>query len=153
MNIKYLKAAFAGLVLSISSFANAGLITVVFDITNYNDEIGSFSGTDLNNDSILDWSELTSFDWTSNSHNHNVDLNDLSGFGDFNLSTNMWIANGISWVNSSDNAYFSWNNRANSISGAWAEVTIVSPTQVPEPSTVAIFGLALIGLAFRQYKK
>ena len=61
MNIKMLKAAFAGLVLSVSGFSNAGLITVVNDATGT--ERASFGATDT-----MDWSVLgTSYTRLSNS--------------------------------------------------------------------------------------
>ncbi|WP_159822808.1 PEP-CTERM sorting domain-containing protein [Colwellia sp. 20A7] len=162
MNVKMLKAAFAGLVLSVSGFANAGLISVVFDVTNFDDEIGSFSGTDVNNDFILSLDELSAFNWTSSNHGYVIDeVSDLDGFGDFDLLTNTWIDNGIGWVNSSNDAYYTWNNRSNSISSSWAQIDIVSvnsvgpvsSVNVPEPSTLAIFALGIIGLASRRFKK
>ncbi|WP_286235116.1 PEP-CTERM sorting domain-containing protein [Thalassotalea sediminis] len=156
MKFKIIKAAIAGLILSISSIANAGLITVVFDITNYNDTLGSFSGSDTNNDMLLTLNELDSFNWMSTSYNHVIDeISDLAGFGDFDLSSNTWIPNGTSWINSADDAYFTWNNRNSSVNASWAEVDIVSVTRssVPEPSTLAIFALGFLGFALRNFKK
>lgn len=153
-------AALATLLLSLN--ANADLITVEFQITNYNSEMGTFTGVDIDNNDLLTFDELTDFDWSSIAFGHFItNVSDLAGFGDFNILTNTWIPNGTSWLNSTDNAYFTWNDRANSVNSSWAEVSIVSTSvvpngnsvSVPEPSTLAIFCLSVMGLVLRKAKK
>jgi len=154
-------AALATLLLSLN--ANADLITVEFQITNYNSEMGTFTGVDIDNNDLLTFDELTDFDWSSISFGHFItNVSDLAGFGDFNILTNTWIPNGTSWVNSSDNAYFTWNNRSSSVNSSWGpNINILSTTvvpsgnsvSVPEPSTLAIFCLSVMGLVLRKAKK
>jgi hypothetical protein len=61
-------------------------------------------------------------------------------------------ANGIAMGTDSSDAYLTVNNVSqNQLASSWS-ATIVQ-TEVPEPSTLAIFALAMIGLAARQFKK
>ncbi|MFQ3195042.1 MAG: hypothetical protein ACI9N3_001876 [Colwellia sp.] len=154
MNYKFLKAAIVGLVLSVSSFASAGLITVDWEFNGGSFD-GTFSGADNNSDGILTFDELS--DFSPRTSFTNVNLSNLVDVGDFNLSTGQWLSNAISWTNQPDNAWFTWNNRGNSVNSLWASVTVNSVTgtsqPVPEPSTLAIFALGMIGLASRRFKK
>ncbi|GLX83797.1 hypothetical protein tloyanaT_00490 [Thalassotalea loyana] len=131
-------AALATLLLSLN--ANADLITVEFQITNYNSEVGTFTGVDIDNNALLTFDELTDFDWSSIAFGHFLtNVSDLTDFGDFNLLTNTWIPNGTSWVNSADNAYFTRNNRSSSVNSSWGpDINILSTTVVPSGNSVSV---------------
>ncbi|WP_102798137.1 PEP-CTERM sorting domain-containing protein [Bowmanella denitrificans] len=150
-----LKTCVVAISLGICSIANASLITITFDITNYNDELGTFSGIDSNSDQLLQWSELSSFYWTSQHYGHKVTLADLTLFGDFDLQNNKWLANAKMPQVSTADAYFAWNNNGNAVRTSWASMRIVSTngnqTSIPEPSSLVILGLGLLALSSRKY--
>lgn len=196
MNIKMLKAALAGLVISVSSFANAGLITFSPATTSTVSQ-----GTDLY------WNMLS--DNTSTSSLGSVGDFYLSGHGDFHFNTstsdmvnigtgtggylfnlgemigpNSNFNNSSSFVgttaysgimNLGDSGIFGLSFQlAGQTHYGWVNISEDSGTQsilgwgyesiagkavaagvttaVPEPSTLAIFGLALMGLASRRSK-
>ena len=136
------------LTIAVIGIANAEVI-VNYQVTNYGGaEPGTFSGADLNLDSILSFSELTSFQFDNPSLGHHVDLAGLAGFGDFNYITNIWTPNGFGW--DEYNSFFSWNQGTNSVHGTWASVstTVVSSNNIPEPAPLALIGITLAWLAF-----
>jgi len=196
MNIKMLKAALAGLVLSISGFANAGLII------NINDNGGfaefSLSGSDVLTSSGLMYNGFwisagaipniwatpgdNAFQITSGFGSHtfggnNVAINDLwrghnSGINSYALglrggSPNTQLAGtsiSISGVFLTNMAFSNFNTGFYTTSllgphGSKATLrdgitlNIGNQIQVPEPSTLAIFALGIMGLVSRRFKK
>lgn len=171
MNIKFFKAAVAGLVLSVSSFANAGLI--IEDI-NFTLESGaSFIGTIEVED---DYSSIASvnaillggtnnynnvFDtlwWSSSAQDYNSDGNTNDWF----YGTNLVDYLGLSWDESesiTNNAFtLSLLNEGSDVyhNGLILfDDRIVSQnfSQVPESTSLVIFVLAIMGLTARRYKK
>jgi hypothetical protein len=210
MNIKMLKAALAGLVLSVSGFANAGLINS--DYLNLNDNLAVHD--DVQN---LTWLDLSvSSGWTNNTwssliqqnsgwrlalnseieslfnqafptfyniypaNTNYVDATDSGLVANFNDFQNLFGVHSF-LSNSITNTYgryidedgihrlmgvSGWNN-TNRIWGLEASSTYSLSSNdgmgiylvredaesVPEPSTLAIFALAIMGLASRRFKK
>lgn len=217
MNLKMLKAAFAGLVLSVSGFANAGLITSelitpdntvdfsqfgAFNFTNGPIEIGALVGESIiwsstNNSSVIGngaYGLASNGSW--NDMNGYIGLNTGNGsmfisFADgpiheFSLLTNYAPGNGqfileafgfdnvllesyditalAPIVTNTNNTGASRgisreNNDIYSIrlSNAYVVADNLSfnrlSQEVPEPSTLAIFALGIMGLASRKFKK
>lgn len=188
MNFKMLKAAFAGLVLSISGFASAGLIEHSYiGATGINVDTNPGSTFDLiiTDSFLIDslvveielsgsvfWTDLDLFlsnGFTTVQLLNSID-NDASGLFDVSFDdlspTNLPSTGSAVGSYSPLNALSAFNGQ--SIAGTWT-LTIVDDyvpgennslvsfnlkaTEVPEPSTLAIFGLALIGLASRRFKK
>jgi len=189
VNIKMLKAAVAGLVLSVSGFANAGLITLDGSIDDGTEvdhwsffvtTSGSFTfdvlAREISNDFFANGvgnDELDSYiylfandangifikkdddggagnDGSIHSHDSfmTVNLNVgtyLLAIGDFSLSE-LEARNGLN----ADNAGSAVGRYSVSISSAAGVARVNS---VPEPSTIAIFALGIMGLAARRFKK
>tara|TARA_R110001583_G_scaffold195495_2_gene374263 strand:- start:654 stop:1211 length:558 start_codon:yes stop_codon:yes gene_type:complete len=184
MNVKMLKAVVAGLVLSVSGFANAGLI--FSDNTNITtsgqSDIASFSsigfedytniifsvdargdfGENESNEYIeflIDGVNFGQYTWdtfgvTSSTGSSNISSIDKLISFSFNISALQW-ANFIS----DDSVQVTWNNGSGV--GDWSnnyigyvnyEINGVA-SQVPEPTTLAIFALGIMGLASRRFKK
>jgi hypothetical protein len=197
MNIKMLKAAVAGLVLSVSGFANAGLITFNpsgtstvsqgtdlfwdmlsdntstsslgavggFNLTGHEDfhfntstsdmvNIGTGTGGYLFNlgemiGSSSNWSNIADYVGTT-------DYSGIMNLGDsgiFGLSFQLAGQTHYGWVNISENSgtqsILGWGYESIAGQALAAGVT----TSVPEPSTLAIFALGIMGLASRKFKK
>jgi hypothetical protein len=206
MNIKMLKAAVAGLVLSVSGFANAGLIEFIPP----NDETGQVFST--NGNDIWSAGRGLVFEMLSNETIDSLgvyhDLSNINLFYELSQVTSLTGAvtsgqtilrsgnaltttNGLNWIDfgiadlmlSAGNYYhleftFSGNGNQNffynngnaafsegsfiNIEGTQAGNTsnfvmpalrVNTTTQVPEPSTLAIFALGIMGLASRRFKK
>jgi hypothetical protein len=212
MNLKMLKAALAGLVLSVSGFASAGLI---FGDLSY--ESGDAYVTDsLNN---REWARLDFFrgtvtQWNSEFNDVNSDLYgfNFSGALDADLfadaafgvdnydvlsqqypiksgvnanlftqvmgdgyglnSNNIWKYFRTDTPQNSDNITYMWlsgqnlnstvlnhdgvNSSPDSYSNSMSFLVyrdLNQVTDVPEPSTLAIFALGIMGLASRRFKK
>lgn len=206
MNIKMLKAAVAGLVLSVSGFANAGLIEFIppNDLagqvysTNSNDAWSSGRGfvfEMLSNESIdslgiyhdltninlfYELSEVTSLTGTLTSgqtvlRSGNA-LTTTSGLNwiDFAISDLVLMAGSYYHLeftfSGSGNQNFFYNNGNVAFSnGSFSSIegtnnvdtgNFVMPalrvnttTSVPEPTTLAIFALAIMGLVSRRFNK
>ena len=179
MNSKMLKAAFAGLVLSVSGFANAGLIlsdsTVVdsagdsyselFDTTGFSDfqdliftvEARGDYGNNGSDEFIEFWMDGTSlgqFSWSTPGSL-------WGGTGDQSID---WILNfnvtitQAQWSNfSNDNELtISWNNSSevglfDSYHTSYVNYELNgTAAEVPEPTTLAILALSIMGLASRR---
>jgi len=197
MNIKMLKAALVCFVLSVSGFANAGLITFTpsgtstvsqstdlywnmlsdntstsslsaigdFYLSGHGDfhfdtstadmtNIGTGTGGYLFNLGELigansNWSNTSNFVGTT-------DYSGIMNLGDsgiFGLSFQLAGQTHYGWVNISENSgtqsILGWGYESIAGQAIAAGVT----TSVPEPSTLAIFALGIMGLASRRFKK
>jgi len=199
MNIKMLKAAIAGLVLSVSGFANAGLILSDLGSGNYGIQLDPISFTLNSNQSAANRMVIEDFyttngtgtgtaisgwlNWSVNGgtnhqivfETHNgffagtsgqIDPNDLL----FNF-TNDYATKGIGALSANDVITVSTNNMVfhsntariensgpftayllNSVTSISSNVGLTT-SSVPEPSTLAIFALGIMGLASRRFKK
>ncbi|MEW6995267.1 PEP-CTERM sorting domain-containing protein [Colwelliaceae bacterium MEBiC 14330] len=214
MNLKMLKATVAGLVLSVSCFANAGLIIQADSVTT---NMGEYSATYLANDAIDQsglsigyTSGVSDFDtYLSLNPTHIADSNtwfssvgvssgyfDLSLGGMFNISSlalwnesqtsgqgvntfNLYAANNIDFNASTLLGSFAaiegtqtaqvfnfsntlashfrievLSNHGSSCCTGIMEIAFEkSVTDVPEPSTLAILALGVMGLTSRRFKK
>jgi len=187
-----LKTALAGLILSISGFANAGLInftgsldddtavdhwsfsvtnsgTFIFDVLAYEQDGNDFFANGLDNDLLdsyiylfandangaLIGSDDDGGDGTDGSLSA-ADLDSLMTF-DLNVGTYLFVIgsfdlseldarNGFNTGNTGDPAG-RYNVTVSSVAGT-ARVN-----NVPEPSTLAIFALSIMGLSARKFKK
>jgi hypothetical protein len=176
MNIKMLKMAFAGLVLGVSGFANAGLIGSTVTVTN------TFGGsiydgpTDVLVQSGL-INELTSFGdlWDININDNSIDMVCNYSLCDSAVGFDEYLFEGLTWgaasfftgfsmttnplglavsssMPTSTSFYLSMNLAQMSI-GSVIHIDFQESVSVPEPSTLAIFALGLMGLASRRFKK
>lgn len=181
MNIKMLRAVIAGLILSVSGFANAGLIS--FELEWSGDAFGNnayanglitiddevFVSPGSNNTLGTNW--VHDFELTLNGEGYNntffdfddtflISLNSLvfldltqelvgqnnwgtcytGECGDFNFIVQGAI---------SPNGFFEFRTA----NGESLQLTSFTPTQVPEPSTLVVFALGMIGLASGRFKK
>ncbi|GAA6205901.1 PEP-CTERM sorting domain-containing protein [Thalassotalea sp. SU-HH00458] len=164
MNVKLLKAALVAVVLMLSNTAMAGIIYIgsynlydgpawttnpeVYSAIEAAEEIFgspvngnyliSINGTDINNISQSAWYDVVGNGVSDFIQSYRLDSND-DGYG----------ASG--WRSGDDaSAYV----RDNGGSGNFINyVFLQDNTQVPEPSTLAIFALGIIGLASRKIKK
>ena len=205
MNIKYLKAAFAGLVLSVSGFANAGIIPFGIQ-TDIDTSVLTDNGWSLNFQS--GWGDQGAFDHVMfdgialdeyvfigalDTGTNNIALGAAILYSDllnYTSGNNTNDYNGASWyhredysmgfadigesvtlnsadtsVDNGDISKLSWHMHSwhtagyrvgdfNSNSdGVFEKVVFRASAQIPEPSTIAIFALGLLGLAARKYKK
>ena len=200
MNIKMLKAAFAGLVLSVSGFANAGLIIDFSD--SGSDTIITFSGTFdytglsvsstenaywwTGSDAVGSGQDIVrvgsgAVTWGSNGGTTHFELfeasfadqvlsnlsGDAFGFwntvgasegnyyrptsyvsGDSLLSTGTFIGLNVAGLGVNNTGIWKTLSNQETIS-----ITVNGARQVPEPSTLAIFALGIMGLAARRFKK
>lgn len=157
----YLKYFLYLFLFTLSTSLNA---SIVVDWTSTHRTIysfGQFAGDDLNNNQILEFEELTSFSFYGTPNN--VDW--VNDFGDFHLTTSTWVPNAITSPVSDpghdpdDLAYFSYNEwvlafRPSIGTINWVNVTGYTPSPVPVPAAVWLFGSGLAGLlAFTRRRK
>jgi len=166
MNIKMLKAAVVGLVLSVSGFANATLITDPLA-----DEIVTVGNLDwawaspcdgrcaqlVNNweyaggvyDDILN-TQLGVSTWRFASVAEWALLPSVASFSSSDKCASAWFDNGWSHCDYG-------GTRVRIPTGSYNETMVVRTNglvnQVPEPTTLAIFALGIMGLASRRFKK
>ena len=184
MKFKMLKATVAGLILSVSGFANAGLITETQEQTvdfqdftfnfNVNDwALGAVSSLLLEvqgdfspnfpteyftllveGNNYGNWSRdnsattsIFSSDTATLINSFSFNTADTSSF----LSNNVFSFN----VNFSDEVHKGWGNIGYGAAAApYVKATFrYNSVAVPEPSTLAIFALGMIGLASRRFNK
>jgi len=179
MNLKMLKAAFAGLVLSVSTFANAGLISFEYDGTWSSYFSGDFGSTYVatlvfdNGGSTVEnqsfgLADFVSANVTSGSYDFTMFSADISSWSvNFNSNGSGQLTGG--WFDASKNDH-SWHFDPNwpdanfsydvldagfgSAGYFQSNISNVGQLQsVPEPSTLAIFALGIMGLASRRFKK
>jgi len=175
MNIQMLRSALASLILSVSGFANAGLITdweiigngVISStelaqdnwVINYNNDGALYSGDWTVSATAIEDGDFT-FDWSLIGH-HSWYQSQVK-LTAFSVSGSELLASGKSGFNFSETYTFT-NIEANETFGfnihgyhydssrmMHGEMTLA---QVPEPSTLVIFALGIMGLASRRFKK
>jgi hypothetical protein len=158
--IKSLLAGAALAVAASASIAAGDTVSVSYDAYfegNVLWYVGTFTGTDTNNDGTLSFSELTSFVATQKGGDPSLTLSDLSGFGDFSIATDTWHNNGVIQAGYADSAYITWNNGGNALATfdqAAVTTTITSLTSaVPEPTTLAMMGLGALALVVRRKRQ
>jgi len=160
MNNKMLKMAFAGLVLTVSGFANSAPIVDEFgDINNLNvggiyyDVSWNFELEPVAADFPLFWNDeafallfmgavqvaFTESGFAIEQQFYGVDYDSLTGVILRDDATGFELLNAV--------GHLSW---ADFREAGWGTVT---PSEIPEPSTLAIFALGLMGLASRRFKK
>jgi hypothetical protein len=188
MNIKMLKVALAGLILSVSGFANASLIEyiytgtgsgsigntnftdVFFTITEYSDteNIQSCGGSCiyLNSNSAtisLDGIDLFQFTTGTYTFNNNGRLGFSRSSGDlYNIFDvgNFDMISALAPI-AGNPSLIQWNlSPVNTSGGVLSFISASTPgtfearlTSVPEPSSLAIFALGVMGLVSRRFKK
>ena len=192
MNIKMLKAALAGLVLSVSGFANAGLIAQEIEQTidgqnfiftlnaddyqvgtsslltidvqgDFNSGIGSLEHIEA---IIIEGVNYGSFEHTSTESYNVVQGPSLFNAYRFSLdftfdsaTTNLFLNDDILDISiyfaGKVNEQYGWWTAVNGERSGPPPYAAVSfaYSQVPEPSTLAIFALGIIGLATRRFLK
>jgi hypothetical protein len=184
MKFKFFNAALLSLIMSISSFANATLISLDdwhlttdgfagLKQSSYNENV-YFAVSKSNTISLTDTYEMIEgFHWASTSEAASL-------FGDFYSSTpsrmyynqagwNGYVFEGVFRFQFifSDSAvtghykHAAYSDGSASVDGSSylatdfrrAGLVLIKNTDVPEPSTLAIFALGVIGLASRRFKK
>jgi len=185
MNVKMLKAAVAGLVLSVSGFANAGLIVDLYgDIDGTYSFGGGIGITDVHLSASQFWTQSFVLDGTVVSASIEIGHAQLGYFmpadwglyldGVFvNILTDMDVCDGtgsgtggcawegsytvdiLSVINLStlEDGVANFEIRTGSSDGWSLDYSKLSieTASVPEPSTLAIFALGLMGLASRRF--
>ena len=201
-----LKGAFVCIALSVSSFANAGIIGYLEEINSGSDlrltiegylntaTLGAFS-TQTNTDTLLyaqaNWAYLTNDTIDDGLANHfSTPVNSTStggGLTSLIIFGGTIISGGEYYFGANDGSNFVWVNEdyvsgtivkhiveysgsnfttesitlGDSVTKSWngggagnfISIIAASPSAVPEPSTLAIFALGMIGLASRRFKK
>jgi hypothetical protein len=189
MNLKMMKAAFAGTILAISGFANAGIIdhggytevngidwldwTTTLGMTEsaaLGVNVGWRGATEAEMELLMNAMFPTTFVFDANGIN-NTDVGNayptemsrfLELFGATDNGNTYATAVGSGLVGFDSSAYaglYSDTSPREQVyasvgySANWNGVALVRSADVPEPSTLAIFALGMIGLASRRFKK
>jgi hypothetical protein len=139
MKNKFLKFTLVGIVVAFSNLANAGLI---YDV-NLDHGTGSVFGTIETDGTIGDiaLSNIVSINLSLQSTNINNNLL---------LDFDRLASEGSLFKASQSELTFDFNGISN---GGYTIASRDVQVNVPEPSTLAIFGLGLMGLASRRFKK
>jgi hypothetical protein len=175
MNLKMLKMAFAGLVLSVSNLAFATIIEYNFEfqLDGSTYLTGNFTAEDSNFDNLIVDDELISMSFSNDSYS-TIDYSFNSIIDDnfnFDLTAEIFSIGGISFEEGGQR----WNVGAVGFSfeaGSFCAgfhldgnfqgcdaipatdiIQIISAVSVSGPSTLAIFALGIMGLASRRFKK
>ena len=172
MNIKMLKVVFAGLILFVSSFANAGLIYFKYDGTWSSFNSGDFGSTyvatlifdnggDIVENQSFGLADFVSANLSSGSYDFTMFSIDIDSWT-INFSSNASGQLTGGWFDAS-NGDHSWHFDPNyqdasfenaSGTARYFESNISNAGQViPEPSTLAIFALSILGLASSRLKR
>jgi len=178
MKIKFLKTTFTSLILFVSTFANAGLITQSNSYTYF--EVGNGlewvyaapCAIDSNPNGSCNTSPLTLIDgfrfaslqdWTDSFRNLTelVTAFSSSTISEDDICSSEFFGTGRTFCNFRDLSNGAISGAPSFITtsllagGSAAESFLVrgQVSDVPEPSTLAIFALGIIGLASRRFKK
>ena len=152
MYIKMLKYVFISLIVLSSCKTYANLIVDV-EFTFYDLGSGGFTGTDLDDDGVITLGELTEFTFIGAGFflgAPDASLSNIKSLQDFYyLDTPSWPL--------SNYPAFTWGDIDTTFSigaGNYEIISIQTGTaEIPEPTSLAIFTLGLIGLASRRFKK
>lgn len=153
---KLFKLASCAAALAATCFsANATVVTYTGDTIGgpKNSIYGSFSGVDANNDGKLTFSELTSFDFEYPGTQYlGIDLNDLSSFGSYTIGSNTWSADASGWGQPSG-FWFSFSGGSLALNNKVFTVSTALQAEVPEPLTLGLFGIGLVGLGLARRRQ
>lgn len=181
MSIRMLKAAVAGLILSVSGFANAGLIDVSTDVTgtagnwlldiSVTNNLGGtndlyFFGVRIDDASFNSGPGSDRGIWDNSGYSGKVnDIYDVSWIGfsispgdtlsGFKVSVQSLAApTEFDWFAYASGGTYTGDEFYNSRTNPGFDNSITTSTEpVPEPSTLAIFALGMMGLASRKFNK